>query len=63
MWNQNMTKFTTKWATSAGFTDNDELSVELERRRFGGTDRTRSHREFNLFALTDIGDGNNECPS
>ncbi len=28
---------------------NDELSVELERRRFGGTDRTWSQREFGLF--------------
>ena len=27
--------------------DNDELSVELERRRFGGVDRTWSEEEFN----------------
>ncbi len=31
---------------------NDELSVELERRRFGGVDRTWSQREFGLFLCT-----------
>ncbi len=31
---------------------NDELSVELERRRFGDVDRTWSPREFNRFVLT-----------
>ncbi len=30
---------------------NDELSVELERRRFGGVDRTWSQREFGRFTL------------
>jgi len=30
---------------------NDELSVELERRRFGDVDRTWSHREFGRFTL------------
>ncbi len=32
--------------------DNKELSVELERRRFGGMDRTWSPREFGRFVLT-----------
>ncbi len=32
--------------------DNDELSVDLERRRFGGVDRTWSRREFGRFILT-----------
>jgi len=32
--------------------DNKELSVELERRRFGGVDRTWSLREFDRFMLT-----------
>ncbi len=32
--------------------DNKELSVELERRRFGGVDRTWSPREFGRFVLT-----------
>ncbi len=31
---------------------NNELSVELERRRFGGVDRTWSRREFGRFILT-----------
>ncbi len=31
---------------------NDELAVELERRRFGQKDRTWSVREFNLFLVT-----------
>jgi len=31
---------------------NDELSVELERRRFGAVDRTWSPREFSRFVLT-----------
>ena len=35
---------------------NAELSVDLERRRFGGTDRTWSSREFNLFLITAIND-------
>ena len=30
---------------------NDELAVELERRRFGGVDRAWSHREFNRFVI------------
>lgn len=36
---------------------NDELSVELERRRFGQVDRTWSSREFNLFLATCMVDG------
>lgn len=31
--------------------DNDALAVDLERRRFGGVDRTWSQREFGLFVL------------
>ena len=36
---------------------NDDLAVELERRRFGGVDRTWSVREFNLFLTTCMADG------
>ena len=36
---------------------NDELAVELERRRFGGVDRTWSVREFNLFLAVCMADG------
>ena len=36
---------------------NDELAVELERRRFGGVDRTWSVREFNLFLAICMADG------
>ncbi len=36
---------------------NAELSVDLERRRFGGADRTWSSREFNLFLINCISDG------
>lgn len=36
---------------------NDELAVELERRRFGQKDRTWSVREFNLFLTTAMADG------
>lgn len=36
---------------------NDELAVELERRRFGQVDRTWSSREFNLFLATCMVDG------
>lgn len=36
---------------------NNELAVELERRRFGQVDRTWSNREFNLFLATCIADG------
>ena len=39
---------------------NAELSVELERRRFGGADRTWSSREFNLFLITCINDGHED---
>lgn len=36
---------------------NDELAVELERRRFGQVDRTWSSREFKLFLATCMADG------
>ena len=36
---------------------NDDLSVKLERRRFGGVDRTWSNREFNRFLITCMADG------
>ena len=36
---------------------NDELAVELERRRFGGVDRTWSIPEFNRFLATCLVDG------
>ena len=36
---------------------NDELAVELERRRFGQKDRTWSVWEFNLFLVTAMADG------
>lgn len=39
---------------------NDDLSVELERRRFGGVDRTWSSREFNLFLATCMADGHED---
>lgn len=39
---------------------NEELSVDLERRRFGGVDRTWSSREFNLFLITCINDGHED---
>lgn len=39
---------------------NDELAVELERRRFGQTDRTWSNREFNLFLVTCMADGHED---
>ena len=39
---------------------NDELAVELERRRFGQKDRTWSTREFNLFLATCIADGHED---
>lgn len=39
---------------------NAELSVELERRRFGGADRTWSSREFNLFLITCINDAHED---
>ena len=39
---------------------NDELAVELERRRFGQTDRTWSVREFNLFLATCMEDGHED---
>ena len=39
---------------------NDELAVELERRRFGGVDRTWSVREFNLFLTTCMADGHED---
>ena len=39
---------------------NDELSVELERRRFGQVDRTWSEREFNLFLDACVRDGHED---
>ena len=39
---------------------NDDLSVELERRRFGGVDRTWGVREFNLFLATCMADGHED---
>lgn len=39
---------------------NDELAVELERRRFGGVDRTWSVREFNCFLATCMADGHED---
>lgn len=39
---------------------NAELSVELERRRFGGADRTWSSREFNLFLIHCLNDGHED---
>ena len=36
---------------------NDELAVELERRRFGGVDRTWSVQEFHRFLATCMADG------
>ena len=39
---------------------NDDLSVELERRRFGQVDRTWSEREFNLFLDTCTRDGHED---
>lgn len=39
---------------------NAELSVDLERRRFGGADRTWSNREFNLFLITALNDNHED---
>ena len=39
---------------------NDELAVELERRRFGGVDRTWSVPEFNRFLAACLADGHEE---
>ena len=39
---------------------NDELAVELERRRFGQKDRTWSVRGFNLFLTTAMADGHED---
>ena len=39
---------------------NDELAVELERRRFGQKDRTWSVRKFNLFLTTAMADGHED---
>lgn len=39
---------------------NDELAVELERRRFGGVDRTWSVREFHRFLVTCMVDGHED---
>ena len=39
---------------------NDELAVELERRRFGGVDRTWSAREFHRFLATCLADGHED---
>lgn len=40
--------------------ENDELAVELERRRFGQKDRTWSVREFNLFLAACLTDGHED---
>ena len=42
--------------TKYSLPSNDELAVELERRRFGQVDRTWSIREFSLFLATCIAD-------
>ena len=39
---------------------NDDLAVELERRRFGGADRTWSVREFHRFLATCMADGHED---
>ena len=39
---------------------NDELAVELERRRFGGVDRTWSVREFHRFLATCLADNHED---
>lgn len=39
---------------------NDELAVELERRRFGGVDRTWSVREFHRFLAVCMADGHED---
>lgn len=39
---------------------NDELAVELERRRFGGVDRTWSVQEFHRFLATCMADGHED---
>lgn len=39
---------------------NDDLAVELERRRFGGVDRTWSIREFHRFLATCMADGHED---
>ena len=39
---------------------NNELAVELERRRFGGVDRTWSVREFHRFLATCMADGHKD---
>lgn len=39
---------------------NDELAVELERRRFGGVDRTWSVREFHRFLATCLAEGHED---
>ena len=39
---------------------NDDLAVELERRRFGGVDRTWSVREFHRFLATCMADGHED---
>ena len=46
--------------TKYSLPSNDELAVELERRRFGGVDRTWSNREFNLFVVTCMADGHED---
>ena len=39
---------------------NDDLAVELERRRFGGVDRTWSVQEFHRFLATCMADGHED---
>ena len=46
--------------TKCRLPSNDELAVELERRRFGQIDRTWSNREFNLFVVTCMADGHED---
>lgn len=46
--------------TKCRLTSNDELAVELERRRFGGVDRTWSVREFHRFLATCMAGGHED---
>lgn len=46
--------------TKYRLSSNDELAVELERRRFGGVDRTWSVREFHRFLATCMADGHED---
>ena len=46
--------------TKYRLSSNDELAVELERRRFGGVDRTWSVREFHRFLAICMADGHED---